>query len=372
MKDIIREQSVDADTLRDWLEHGEPVFVLDVRDLSQREEWQIPGSHHLNAYKRLNEGDYTVMDEIQIPGNTKVVTVCTAGRTSKMAAALLSQKGIDAYSLEGGMRKWSLAWNVALKKFNDFEVLQVRRTGKGCLSYIVSSSNEAIVIDASLPLEVYHQLLNKYALTIKYVAETHIHADHLSRAKSVAEFYNVPLFMPVPNKVQFPHQAATADTVFTIGEIEMRTMITPGHTLESVSYYVDTEAIFTGDTLFIDGVGRPDLKAGDDNETRNRASLLYESLQKIVSLQDSMFIFPGHTSHPIPFDHKIIASTIDEAKKRLKLLTVPQHEFVDTLVKKIPAPPPNYLTIVEKNLSGDVSGADATELEAGANRCAIS
>jgi isocitrate/isopropylmalate dehydrogenase len=85
-----------------------------------------------------------------------------------------------------------------------------------------------------------------------------------------------------------------------------------------------------------------------------------------------MFIFPGHTSQPIPFDDKIIASTIDEVKKRVKLLNVPQHEFVDTLVQKIPAPPPNYLAIVEKNLSGDVLGADASELEAGANRCAVS
>jgi len=66
---------VDTEMLRKWLEKQEPVFVLDVRPLAQREEWQIPGSHHIDAYKRLNEGDISVMDEIDIPENLKVVTV---------------------------------------------------------------------------------------------------------------------------------------------------------------------------------------------------------------------------------------------------------------------------------------------------------
>ncbi|HET9278434.1 MAG TPA: rhodanese-like domain-containing protein, partial [Flavitalea sp.] len=135
------KSTVDAETLRTWLENGDPIFVLDIRPSSQREEWQIPGSHYLDAYKRLNEGDKSVLDEIEIPENAKVVTVCAAGRTSQIAAEALREKGFDACSLEGGMKAWSKAWNIAQKLFPDFEVLQVRRTGKGCLSYIVYSDN---------------------------------------------------------------------------------------------------------------------------------------------------------------------------------------------------------------------------------------
>lgn len=124
------KKNINAETLQAWLEQDEPVFILDVRPKEQREEWQIPGSHYLDAYQRLNEGDNSVLDEIDIPENTKVVTVCAAGRTSEIASAVLRQKGIEAWSLEGGMKAWGTAWNVARKHFTDFEVVQIRRTGK--------------------------------------------------------------------------------------------------------------------------------------------------------------------------------------------------------------------------------------------------
>ena len=71
-----------------------------------------------------------MLDEIEIQGNTKVVIACAVGRTSQLAAEALRKKGIDAYSLEGGMKTWSTVWNVAQKKFDGFEVFQIRRTGK--------------------------------------------------------------------------------------------------------------------------------------------------------------------------------------------------------------------------------------------------
>src|SRR3546814_7640535 len=74
--------------------------------------------------------------------------------TSQLAAEALRKKGVDASSFEGGMKAWSTAWNIARKKFDDFDLWQIRRTGKGCLSYIIASQKEAIVIDASLPVEI--------------------------------------------------------------------------------------------------------------------------------------------------------------------------------------------------------------------------
>jgi glyoxylase-like metal-dependent hydrolase (beta-lactamase superfamily II)/rhodanese-related sulfurtransferase len=366
-----KELIISSDELRTMLENNEPVVVLDVRPQDQREEWQIPGSYYLDAYKRLNEGDYSVLDGIDIPENTKVVTVCAAGRTSKIASGILQKKGIEAYSLEGGMKGWSLAWNVANKQFDGFEVLQVRRTGKGCLSYIVFSNNEAAIVDASLPLEVYKNLVQDRELTVKYVLETHIHADHLSRSAQVADYFHAPLFLPEPNKVQFQYNGIKAGAQFSIGAIKLRAIPTPGHTPESVSFYVAKKVMLTGDTIFTNGIGRPDLKSNEE-ETRKKAASLYDSLKNLLLLPDETLILPAHVNKPAGFNHELIFTTVGEAKKNIPLLQSSQSDFISYLLQNLPPAPPNYLAIVEKNIKGDFSDINPVELEAGANRCAIS
>jgi len=100
-------ETIKEDELRTMLENKEPVVVLDVRPKEQREEWQIPGSLYIDTYNRLKANDPTALNGIAIPENSKVVAVCAAGKTSKIAANQLRRKGIDAYSLEGGMKAWS-------------------------------------------------------------------------------------------------------------------------------------------------------------------------------------------------------------------------------------------------------------------------
>ena len=195
--------TITADTLRAWLENGKPVFILDVRPKEQREEWQIPGSHYINAYQRLRAGDPSVMNEVSIPDDIPVVAVCEAGQTSRIAARQLMKKGIEVYSLEGGMKAWSLAWNEAKLKNENVTIIQVRRTGKGCLSYILGSEEEALVIDASIDPEVYLKIAKANNWQIKIVIDTHIHADHLSRSRELAEMTNSELFMPEQDKVNF-------------------------------------------------------------------------------------------------------------------------------------------------------------------------
>lgn len=366
-----KDLTVSADELRTMLENKERVVVLDVRPQEQREEWQIPGSIYVDAYKRLNANDPTVLNEVEIPKNTKVVTVCAAGRTSQIAANELRKKGIDAYSLKDGMKGWSLAWNTAYRQFDGFDIWQLRRTGKGCLSYIVISGKEAIIIDASLPVDVYEQLVKQNRLVIKYVIETHIHADHLSRSKELAEKFQAPLYLPSPNKVQFNFNPITANTVFRIGALDLLSIPTPGHTMESFSFYIKGQVLFTGDTLFTNGVGRPDLKSSAE-ESNEKAKLLFHSLQAILSLPGNVVILPAHTNNPSDFDNKLIQTTVDQAKENIQMLRHSEEEFINQLLQKIPPTPPNFLTIVEKNITGNYDGINPIDLEAGANRCAIS
>ncbi len=181
-------KQIEAETLREWLDAQQPVTVLDIRTDEDRAQWAIPGSLHLNAYEALRAGQPGSLADAPFPVDRPVVTVCNAGRVSQTAAEMLADRGFDARSLAGGMKAWSLAWNAADVPLSDasVRVIQVRRIGKRCLSYIVGSSGEAAVIDPSVPPDVYLERARRHGWSIRYVLETHVHADHLSRARELA------------------------------------------------------------------------------------------------------------------------------------------------------------------------------------------
>lgn len=372
------QREINTDTLRAWLDAGKKVTVLDVRPSGEREEWKIPGSIHIDAYTELKKNNPDALKSVNFVKSIPVVTVCAGGKISSIAAEILRNSGYETYNLQGGMKSWSLAWNTASIVFDaspvggqDFEIIQFRRTGKGCLSYMIISDLEAMVVDASLPVEVYQEFLNQRGLVLNYVADTHIHADHLSRTLELAEKHGIKPSLPSNHKLSFPFNPITDGQDFSIGSIKIKAIHTPGHTLESSSYLISEKVLLTGDTLFANGVGRPDLKA-DKNEAETKAALLFHSIQKLLSLDQSIIVLPGHSSQPVAFDHQPIQSKLKEVVKNIPLLMESEQEFVKTLLKRIPNPPENYLKIVQKNISGDFTDVDAIDLEAGANRCAIS
>jgi rhodanese-related sulfurtransferase len=132
-------EQVEVAELRRWLQEGRPVTVLDVRLDEDRAQWSIPGSIHVNAYEALKANQSDVFSGLQLPPDVPVVTVCNRGIVSETAAKLLAERGVPASSLRGGMQAWSLAWNTAEMNLSQMHVIQVRRTGKGCLSYLLSS-----------------------------------------------------------------------------------------------------------------------------------------------------------------------------------------------------------------------------------------
>ena len=109
----MKQESVDVKTLRGWLERGESVTVVDVRRAHEHEEWSIPGSVGYDAYDRLKAGDEGAMDDLAVPGDGPVVTVCNAGHASTTAAERLRERGVEALTLDGSMKAWSTAWNTA-------------------------------------------------------------------------------------------------------------------------------------------------------------------------------------------------------------------------------------------------------------------
>ena len=363
---------VTADELQTALDRDEPVRVLDVRPREQYEAWHVPGSRHIGGYEALKAGREDIYDDLSVPDDAPIITVCGAGKTSRMAARRLRKHGKDAYSLKNGLRGWTFAWNTATAELPDTgaTVVQVRRTGKGCLSYLIGSEGEALVVDSALSPEVYEAQAEEHGWSIIGVLDTHIHADHLSRARAVADATGAPLYLPEQERVSFDHTPLCDGDTLDVGTATVEALHTPGHTPESTSYRLGAGALFTGDTLFLEGVGRPDLDAGAE-QGRQKARRLYRSLQRLAQLPDDTMILPGHASEPVPFNDEIVAAPLSQVTQQVEALQEPEERFVGRVTENVPPTPPNHETVITANTTGDWPTGDVVDLEAGGNRCAV-
>ena len=168
----------------------------------------------------------------------------------------------------------------------------------------------------------------------------------------------------------FPFTPLDEGAQVAVGEGTLRALRTPGHTFESTCYLLDQRALFTGDTLFLGAVGRPDLEASPE-ETRRRAQALYRSLQRIFRLPSDTVVLPAHTDRPVPFDGQPLCAALGRVRERIGLPLDSEPGFVEAILARIPPAPANHKQIVILNEAGLLPPGD-TALEAGANRCAVS
>lgn len=369
----IRDQTeIDSPTLQAWLERGEAVEVIDIRPQSDYDAWHIPGSRNVDAYQAIHMNQPGPLADYEPPAGAPVVAVCFVGQTSRVAVGYLRSRGVPALSLTGGMQGWSLAWNTAdvVLPNSQTRVLQIRRTGKGCLSYMVASEGEALVVDASVEPDVYLKLAGENGWRITQVVDSHIHADHLSRARPLAELTGAAYLLPRQERVAFDYQAIDPEDTITAGDARLKAIATPGHTFESMSFLLDDAALFTGDTLFLESVGRPDLKAGG-TETERRAHALHRSLQVLSGLDGNLVVLPTHASKPVGFDGVPIAASLQAVREDVAALEMGENDFVAWILARLPENPPNYEFIVQMNEAGAMPPFDPAQVEAGGNQCAI-
>jgi glyoxylase-like metal-dependent hydrolase (beta-lactamase superfamily II) len=226
-----------------------------------------------------------------------------------------------------------------------------------------------VVVDASLDPEVYLWLAEARNWRITRVLDTHVHADHLSRSRRLADLVGATLHMPEGAPVSYPFAALGDGDALKVGSATLEAVRTPGHTPESASYLLDGRALFTGDTLFLSAVGRPDLDATPEG-SRERARELYRSLRRLLTLEPETLVLPGHTSEPVAFDGEPICAPLSEVREGVRVLEEAEDSFVETVAGGATPAPQNFERIVELNRAGEVPEAPPAELEAGANRCA--
>jgi glyoxylase-like metal-dependent hydrolase (beta-lactamase superfamily II)/rhodanese-related sulfurtransferase len=171
-----------------------------------------------------------------------------------------------------------------------------------CLSeaaYYIESEGEAVIIDPLRDIDVYLEMANERNATIKYIFETHFHADFVSGHIDLSKQTNAPIVFGPGAKTNYEIYNAKDGENLKIGNCSIEVIHTPGHTLESSCYLLKDEnnkphAIFTGDTLFVGDVGRPDLSSGSMS-SEELAGIMYETIQtKILPLNDEILVYPAH------------------------------------------------------------------------------
>ncbi len=232
------------------------------------------------------------------------------------------------------------------------------------MSYFIESNGEAIIIDPLREIEPYISRAKKSNAKIKYIFETHFHADfisgHLPLSKHTgAQIVFGPMAIP-----KFDCIVLNDSEELTVGNLKIVALHTPGHTMESTCYLLKDEngknhSLFTGDTLFLGDVGRPDLaqKSKQKLSEKYLAKLLYRSLRdKIFPLEDNVVIYPSHgfgSACGKKISKKTMAFLGDEKKTNYALNpNISENEFVNELVTGLEKPPKYFPSNVKMNMEG--------------------
>lgn len=371
-----------AGELAEKLEHREPLFILDVRNAEPYAQWRIEGPGPVPSFNlpyfvfiEDEEGGLDRLPWTQMAGR-EIVVVCAKGGASDYVAELLRRRGATAQNLTGGMLAWSQLYRFKTVADGDgLTLLQVQRPGKGCLSYMIGSGGACLVVDAGHQVEVYAGEAARRGWTITHVADTHLHADHLSGGRRLAADVGAEYLLPPQDAldVTFDHRPLPDGAPIEVGGSRVRAMAlhTPGHTPGSTCLRIADKYLLTGDTLFLAGIGRPDLGGQAGHWVEN----LYDTVHgRLNALPGDVAVLPGHYEHAAEQDERgIFAARLAALRSDNPLLRLHvRDEFRSRVLSSMPDQPNHYQAIreINKGLRAAVDAAERAELEIGPNRCA--
>jgi len=349
-------------------------LILDTRDRDVAARWhpEGPGARYLNVPYDEFEGDQDAA-VAQLPQNAgNVHVLCARGISAVDIAEILRERGVHAGIVGGGMAAWARYHRIVRvsASHEPFAIYQIVRPAKGCLSYLVVSGKQALAIDCTRFTDVYSELCERLGAKLIGVADTHLHADHVSGSSKLSSGA-APYYLSDEDAVGGSLRRDSVPRTIEVGETPIRvvSLPVPGHTLGSTAFYVGDRYLVSGDTLLPNGVGRPDL----GNRALEWTEYLYESLTGVLAKCDpSTAALPAHAGSASDYgsDGACIRKLGDLLAAQLSADRAAFVERVSSAVAKT-SQPAEYAEIRRVNLGADASEQRVAELETGVNQCAL-
>lgn len=374
--------SITSEELYKKISQKNNLLLLDVRNPEDFKESRVEGLYtpetiNIPYYEFLEDEQKTLQ---RIPRDREIVALCNKGNSSDFVVEILKKNQIKAYNIEGGMIAWgNLYVTHLITESESCQIIQIDRPARGCLSYLLISHGEAAVIDPGRHIQFYQQLISSKKAKLKAVFDTHAHADHISGGAALAESEKVPYFLH-PYDAIHPFDMLPAKThyemleegfTFKIGELILKVLHVPGHTLGEVCFLVQ-DYLFSGDSLFLQSFGRPDL----GGQGKAWAPLVYTSLFETIrkKIPGTTLVLPGHyASAGEANESGAFAMRLDDLFKLNRDLQVSKEAFIQYVLDHLPTFPSQYLQIKRVNLHlASPTEQEAEELELGKNLCALS
>ena len=366
-----------ADVAKRVIDNKE-LFILDVRNQDAFEDWKIDG----HQFEYLNIPYFELLDGVeeilpQIPTDKELLVVCAKEGSSIMVAEMLAEAGREVAYLEGGMKSWSMYLEPV--KVGDIvgggELYQFVRLGKGCLSYMTISEGEAAIIDAVRFTDVFTKFAQDRNVQIKHVFDTHLHADHISGGRHIAAKTGATYYLPPKDaeEVVFEYTPLEDGLTVQIGssQIEVGALYSPGHTIGSTSFVIDSKYLLTGDILFIDSIGRPDLAGLAEDWVGDLRETLYSRYRKLA---EDLIVLPAHFMiiEELNEDGSVAKRLGDLFAENHGLNITDEEKFRSIVTENLPPQPNAYQQIRQVNMGKITPNNDEQiEMEIGPNRCAV-
>ncbi|MCS7461727.1 MBL fold metallo-hydrolase [Paenibacillus doosanensis] len=369
---------ITAEQLYAQMQSGREAVILDVRNADDAAAWKIEGRRlthiHIPYFDFLEEDEELFR---ALPRDKEIIVVCAKGNSAQFVAGLLEERGYMAAVLQGGMRGWSeLHHTAVIAEDETMKLIQIVRPAKGCLSYAIVSEGKAMIVDASRRTGVYLQLAEASPFEIEHVADTHLHADHISGGRSLAEQTGAVYYISSgeADGTGLAFEPLEQHPVIRVGRarIEVLAIPTPGHTPGSTSFLLNGRYLLSGDTVFVSGLGRPDL----GGKARQWADDLYETLiGQVNRLSDEVLVLPAHFAGIDEMrEDGTVAAPLGQIREMNAMMHPNDREsFIEQAAGAVSTEkPPHFEEIVAIN-RGELQADDerAAELELGPNRCAV-
>ncbi len=370
-----------AQQLFDWLVDRDDFLLLDVRNEDDFSRSKVEGPYPIDMlnipyFDFIEEEDASVA---RVPKGKKVRIVCAKEGSSKYVGDILENHGFsDVGNLKVGIRAWgNLLTPVQVAQTDDYALYQFRRPGKASCSYGLVCGKEMMVFDPAKNISAYIEFARDKGCSIVKNFETHRQADYISGSPMLNQTAGAQILTPQPDfdgaKFAFTPVADGDIHRFSSGGPEVRVIHTPGHTPGSTSYLIDQRYLISGDTVFIQSIGRPDL----GGMAKAWSQMLFQTVQnKLLPLSDDLIVLPGHYMNWQEADENLVfAATMGDIKKRNADIYGIDNadDFFAFIQANMRTQPPEYAKIREINaglLEVDEETQDIMDL--GKNECAAS